>query len=114
MKLSDVRRIVRRTIAEALSTIPTGAASTIPASKSSSEQEFEKQVGGRMWGSPQSLQRDPVKQKANLVLKAMEKSGKTPSEAEKAKVIDHLRKMDPSDMLVKTADELANEITGEK
>lgn len=95
---------------------PTEHPPTVPASASRSEQEFQKDMGGKKWGAPEnSLRDDPVNKKLQKVISSLKASGQLekvqPNKRAEAiaKLEKFVKEMDPSDRLVKTADEIADE-----
>jgi len=131
MKITQeqLRSLIRKALTEASEDKPTAAPlsrptqpaptehpPTVPASASKGEQEFEKDMGGKKWGAPDSGLRDnPTNKKLQRVISSLKTSGALDKVQpnRRSEMMSQLDKfingMDPSDRLVKTADEIADE-----
>lgn len=102
IKISEVKKLVRAILSEA-------EADTIPAAASAAEKQFKDDTKGSLWTAPQNMKNNPVKQKANQVLSVLAKRNVALDDQEKQRLFSMLSELDPTDLLLKSADELAKE-----
>ena len=133
IKVSRLRKLIREALMEDMSSDPTEypPASTrpterapdmptVPAPRSKDEKDLEKHLGGRKWGAPpqsQTKMKTPVEQKTLQVMNVLHQSphwGDMSSEERGQlhdRVASQLKTMDPGELMVATAQDLAKQFT---
>lgn len=116
INVSVVRKLVKEVLKEELFEIGTERP-TVPAASSKGEQEFNQQMGGQKWGSPKSnaLPKTNPNQKNSRVWSlvagagTMAKMDPEQRQAFQKEFSDFIAAKDPSEKLVMTAEDLADE-----
>ncbi len=119
--VNTVRRLVREVLAEEMDSDVRGQGDrpTVPASKSAGEQQFQKDMGGNKWGNPKAIPKSNLNTKDarvwNVVVQSMgSQLNDQQRQALKGELDAFLQGKDPSEKLIATAEQLANEFSQSK
>lgn len=119
--VKTVRRLVREVLAEEMDNDvhSTGDRPTVPAASSAGEKQFQKDMGGNKWGNPKAIPKSNTNSKDNRVWTSVQQSMGTNLNDQQRQVLKgeldaFLQSKDPSEKLIATADQLANEFAQSK
>jgi hypothetical protein len=127
--IKELRKIVREVLAEEMndpSRSPTMMAptqraperQTVPAAQSAAEKQFKKDTGGQKWGKPGAIPRSGDNKDArvwNVVVQSMgSQMNDQQRQALRQELTTFLQSKDPSEKLIATAEQLANEFSQSK
>jgi hypothetical protein len=114
--VKELRKIVREVLVEEMDS--TSDRPTVPAAKSAGEQQFKKDIAGNKWGNPKAIPKSGDTKNArvwNVVVQSMgSQMNDQQRQALRQELDAFLQSKDPSEKLIATAEELANEFSQSK
>jgi len=113
--VKELRKIVREVLVEEMDSVHDRP--TIPASASAGEKQFQQDTGGQKWGNPKAQPQQKTKNDRVWSVVSQSMGGGMDNRQQQAlrgELDSFLKSKDPSEVLIATAEQLANEFSQSK